>query len=185
VPQGGDATAAEAAASAAGVTSSLLARLLGEAIAPAATGAAGAALDLLHTSAARANDYGSLFASRERFPEVRGGWGEVAPAVHVLATPAARVCVVACQRVNCLCATVHALNLWNTVRLLLPGCNPPAAQVFERAQAVADAEAHLHGLLPLLARTAGVPAGRLAYVSIQNQAGTAALLCLAHSSALA
>ena len=42
-----------------------------------------------------------------------------------------------------------------------------AVQVFERAEAVVQAEAHLQGLLPQLARSAGV--GRLSYVSIQNQ----------------
>ncbi|KAI8469096.1 MAG: muts domain V-domain-containing protein [Monoraphidium minutum] len=42
-------------------------------------------------------------------------------------------------------------------------------EVFERAEAVAAAAAHLQGLLPQLARAAGVPASRMRYVSIQNQ----------------
>ena len=67
----GDTSARVEAALAGTASSPLLRRLLAEAVSPAASGAAEAALRVLDVAAARDNEFGRLFASRERFPEVR------------------------------------------------------------------------------------------------------------------
>ena len=144
-------------------------RLLADACSPAASGAAAAALAVLDEGAARGNDFLRLFSSRARFPEARGGargegWGGGRD-------PGMRPD----RPVPPRSSRAAGIASWSVAAKdtpLTPSPPPrPPLQVFERDQAVAAAEAHLQGLLPQLARAAGVAASKLRYVSIQNQVG--------------